>query len=39
MASNVLRPMSSVSNSASISANGISGSMMIQSYSPFGPAM
>src|SRR6267142_801805 len=39
MASNVLRPIRNVSNCASIPAKSISGSIVIQSYSPLGPAM
>ena len=39
MASKVLRPIRKVSKRAIIRAKSMSGSMTIQSYSPFGPAM
>ena len=39
IASNVLRPISSVSKWLKISEKSMSGSLTIQSASPFGPAM
>jgi hypothetical protein len=39
MRSNVLRPINSVSYFANIAPKSISGSVTIQSSSPFGPAM